>query len=100
MKTITANGPGKQHTKFGQGTVHGMHSHSLRSRRERNPIFPLNRNRCNNCIGCSQTTDCSKCKFCMDKPKFGGLDPKAVVPEKKMPKVGTNSGSNNNSSCS
>ena len=29
-------------------------------------------NRCNNCIGCSQTTDCGKCKFCMDKPKFGG----------------------------
>ena len=26
----------------------------------------------NNWIGCSQTTDCGKCKFCMDKPKFGG----------------------------
>ena len=43
MKTITANGPGKQHTQFGQGTVHGMHSHSLRSLRERDPIFPLHR---------------------------------------------------------
>ena len=29
-------------------------------------------NPCTNCIDCSQTTDCGKCKVCMDKPKFGG----------------------------
>ena len=29
------------------------------------------RKRCGVCDGCT-ADDCSKCRFCMDKPKFGG----------------------------
>ena len=27
---------------------------------------------CGTCTGCTTTTDCGKCKMCLDKPKFGG----------------------------
>ena len=28
---------------------------------------------CGTCTGCTTSTDCGKCKMCLDKPKFGGL---------------------------
>ena len=34
-------------------------------------IGKLKRQRCGICQNC-QTSDCGKCKYCLDKPKFGG----------------------------
>ena len=30
------------------------------------------RRRCQTCEGCRKTVDCGVCRFCRDKPKFGG----------------------------
>ena len=29
------------------------------------------RRRCENCVGC-KSSDCKTCRFCLDKPKYGG----------------------------
>ena len=34
-------------------------------------IIGMKRKRCGTCEGCL-CTDCGKCKYCLDKPKFGG----------------------------
>lgn len=35
-----------------------------------------NRRMCQRCDACRRDTDCGKCDFCMDKPKFGGSNKK------------------------
>ena len=36
--------------------------------------LPKSNVRCGTCAGCCQSDNCGKCKFCKDKPKFGGKD--------------------------
>lgn len=40
------------------------------------------RERCNICSGCT-STECGSCKFCLDKPKFGGSGRKRQCCEKR-----------------
>ena len=61
----------QQSTKSTRDKIHGRLCHCEQKITVIIIVAGRRRGRCNQCPGC-QRPDCGTCKFCLDKPKFGG----------------------------